>query len=88
MVIGDGAMVRNGGDNGTISGAVWIANTSGADGNPGTANDTLGRARINTSGGGNSNIQYCSSAVANALSLTAPAPTYAPLIVKSLRQIL
>jgi Tfp pilus assembly protein PilX len=88
MVIGDGVMVRNGGGNGTISGAVWVANTSGADGIPGTADDAMGAAVLNTSGGGNSNIQYCSSAVANALSLTASSPTYAPLIVKSFRQVL
>ncbi|MGH7793337.1 MAG: PilX N-terminal domain-containing pilus assembly protein [Candidatus Binatia bacterium] len=88
MVIGDGAMIRNGGGNGTISGAVWIANTSGADGNPGTADDTMGASVLNTSGGGASNIQYCSSAVANALSLTAPTPTYSPLVVKSFRQVL
>ena len=88
MVIGDGVMVRTGGGNGTISGAVWVANTSGADGTPGTADDAMGAAVLNTSGGGNSNIQYCSSAVANALSLTAITPTYAPLIVKSFRQVL
>jgi Tfp pilus assembly protein PilX len=88
MVIGDGIMVRNGGGNGTISGAVWVANTSGADGTPGTADDAMGAAVLNTSGGGNSNIQYCSSAVTNALTLTAPTPTYAPLIVKSFRQVL
>jgi hypothetical protein len=88
MVIGDGVMVRNGGGNGTISGAVWIANTSGADGIPGTADDAMGAAVLNTSGGGASNIQYCSSAVANALSLTAPTPTYAPLTLKSFRNVL
>jgi Tfp pilus assembly protein PilX len=88
MVIGDGIMVRNGGGNGTISGAIWVANTSGPDGAPGTADDAMGAAVLNTSGGGASNIQYCSSAVANALSLTASSPTYAPLIVKSFRQVL
>jgi hypothetical protein len=88
MVIGDGVMVRNGGGNGTISGAVWVANTSGADGVPGTADDAMGAAVLNTSGGGASNIQYCSSAVANALSLTAPTPTYAPLTLKSFRNVL
>jgi Tfp pilus assembly protein PilX len=88
MVIGDGIMVRNGGGNGTISGAVWVGNTSGADGATGTADDAMGAAVLNTSGGGNSNIQYCSSAVANALSLTASTPTYSPLIVKSFRQVL
>jgi hypothetical protein len=88
MVIGDGIMIRNGGGNGTISGNVWVANTSGPDGVPGTADDTMGASVLNTSGGGNSNIQYCSSAVSNALSLTAQTPTYSPLIVKSFRQVL
>lgn len=88
MVIGDGVMVRTGSGNGTISGAVWVANTAGADGNPGTPDDAMGAAVLNTSGGGNSNVQYCSSAVANALSLTTPTPTYSPLIVKSFRQVL
>ncbi len=88
MVIGKGSMTRYGGGNGTISGAVWIANTAGADGIPGNGDDAMGLATLDTSGGGNSNIQYCSSAVTNALSLTAPTPTYAPLIVKSFRQVL
>ena len=88
MVVGDGVMVRNGGGNGTISGAVWVANTSGPDGNPGTADDAMGAAVLNTSGGGASNIQYCSSAIANALSLTATPPTYDPLLVKSYRQVM
>jgi len=88
MVIGDGVMIRHGGGNGTISGAVWIANTAGADGVPGTADDAMGASVLNTSGGGASNVQYCSSAVANALSLTAPTPTYSPLVVKSFRQVL
>jgi Tfp pilus assembly protein PilX len=88
MVIGDGAMVRTGGGNGTISGAVWVANTSGPDGIPGNADDAMGAAVLNTSGGGASNVQYCSSAIANALSLTAPPPSYSPLIVKSFRQVL
>jgi hypothetical protein len=88
MVIGKGIMVRSGSGNGTISGAVWVANTAGSDGIVGNADDAMGAAVLNTSGGGASNVQYCSSAVANALSLTAPTPTYNPLIVKSFRQIL
>jgi hypothetical protein len=88
LVIGEGAMVRTGGGNGTISGAVWVANTAGADGVPGTADDAMGAAVLNTSGGGNSNFQYCSTAVSNALALTTPPPTYSPLIVKSFRQVL
>ena len=88
MVIGQGIMTRNGGGNGTISGAVWVANTAGADGIVGNADDTMGAAVLNTAGGGASNIQSCSSAVANALTLATVTATYAPLIVKSFRQIL
>jgi len=88
MVIGKGVMVRNGSGNGTISGAVWIANTAGPDGVVGNADDALGAASLDTSGGGASNFQYCSSAVNNALAATAPPPTYSPLTVVSFRQIL
>ena len=88
LVIGKGTMVRTGGGNGTISGAVWVANTAGADGIPGTADDAMGAAVLNTSGGGNSNLQYCSTAINNALATTAVPPTYSPLIVKSSRQVL
>ena len=88
MVIGKGIMVRNGGGNGTISGAVWVANTAGADGIVGTGDDAMGAAVLNTSGGGSSNIQYCSSAVNNAISQTSPPPTYSPLKVASFRQVL
>lgn len=88
MVIGKGQMVRNGGGNGTISGTVWVANTAGPDGIVGNADDAMGAAQLNTSGGGASNFQYCSSAVNNAISATAPPPTYDPLQVTSYRQVL
>ena len=88
MVVGKGVMVRNGGGNGTISGSVWIANTAGPDGVVGNADDAMGPASLDTSGGGASNFQYCSSAVNNALAATAPPPTYSPLTVVSFRQIL
>jgi hypothetical protein len=88
MVIGQGIMVRHGGGNGTLSGAVWVANTAGADGIVGNADDAMGAAVLNTSGGGNSNIQYCSSAIADAINNTTTTPTYAPLLVKSFRQAL
>lgn len=85
MVVGEGNMQRNGGGNGTISGAVWIANTQGP--NDASGNPTMGAARLDTSGGGNSNIQYCSSAVSNAINLTS-VTTYPALTVKSARQVL
>jgi hypothetical protein len=88
LAIGKGVMTRNGGGNGTISGQIIVANTAGADGIVGTGDDGFGPASFDTSGGGASNIQYCSSAITNALATTAPAPTYAPLTVTSFRQIL
>ena len=88
MTIGKGVMVRNGGGNGTLSGAIWVANTAGPDGIVGTADDAMGPATFDVSGGGASNVQYCSSAVNNALAATAPPPTYPPLTVLSFRQIL
>ena len=88
MVVGKGVMVRSGGGNGTISGSVWVANTAGPDGVVGNADDALGATSLDTSGGGATNFQYCSSAVNNALAATAPPPTYSPLTVVSFRQIL
>jgi Tfp pilus assembly protein PilX len=88
MVIGQGIMMRNGGGNGTISGAIWVANTAGADGIVGNVDDAMGAAVLNTSGGGNSNVQYCSSAISDAINQTTTTPTYSPLLVKSFRQVL
>jgi hypothetical protein len=88
MVIGQGSMIRNGGGNGTISGAVWVANTAGPDGIVGNVDDAMGAALLNTSGGGASNVQYCSSAIANAINQTTATPVYAPLLVRSFRQVL
>jgi len=67
LVIGDGSMRRNGGGNGTISGFILVANTSGPDGIPGTGDDALGPPTFNTAGGGNSNVDYCSTAINYAL---------------------
>jgi hypothetical protein len=90
MVIGKGSMTRNGGGNGTISGEIWVANTAGPDGIVGNADDALGATTFDTSGGGSSNIQYCSSAIHNALtnlhSPPAP-PSNAPLIVKAFNHV-
>ena len=88
LVVGTGVMVRHGGGNGTISGNVIIADTAGADGIVGTADDAFGPASLDTSGGGASNVQYCTSAINNALAVTAPPPVYSPLTVTTFRQIL
>lgn len=88
MVIGKGIMVRTGAGNGTINGAVWVANTAGPDGISGNADDAMGATVLNTSGAGNSNFNFCSSAVNAAIADTAPPPQYNPLIVKSFRHVL
>ncbi|MBI4525484.1 MAG: pilus assembly PilX N-terminal domain-containing protein [Deltaproteobacteria bacterium] len=87
MVIGKGAMVRTGGGNGTVSGAIWVANTAGPDGIPGNADDVMGMSILNTSGQGTSNLQYCSSAVNNSIATTTPPPTYQPLAVRSFKHV-
>ena len=66
MVIGKGSMIRSGSGNGTIRGGILIANIVGPDDVPGTTDDVLGASTLNTSGGGNSNIVYCSTAVDDA----------------------
>jgi hypothetical protein len=91
MVVGKGTMIRNGGGHGTISGAIWVANTAGPDGIVGNVDDSLGMSVLDTSGGGASNLQYCSSAVNNATALVSddipPDPSFAPLLVRAFRQV-
>ncbi|MHC4184020.1 MAG: hypothetical protein ACYSR0_11805 [Planctomycetota bacterium] len=60
LVIGEGSVIRNGGGNGTLSGGILVANTTGG---------VLGSPSFVTNGGGNGNVQYCSTAVNNPLSL-------------------
>lgn len=61
MALGTGRIVRHGGGGGTISGGIvagaYSAGSSTFDGSP----------FVDTSGGGNSTIQYCSNAVSAAL---------------------
>ncbi len=72
FVIGEGSMVRNGGGIGNIHGGILVANTAGPDGIPGTGDDVLGAPLFNTSGGGRTNIHYCSTAMGQALSDVPP----------------
>jgi hypothetical protein len=51
LVMGSGASIMNGGGNGQINGAVFVANTSGANG-------ALASPTANWSGGGGNGIQY------------------------------
>lgn len=74
LAIGEGYMRRNGAGNGTLRGAILVANTAGADAIPGTGDDTLGPPTFDTSGGGNGNVNYCSTVIKNALSVVTPRP--------------
>jgi hypothetical protein len=59
MVLGAGRVYRSGGGNGNIFGAMFIARFS----RTGAVTDAFQAPTFDTSGGGNSNIQYCTSAV-------------------------
>jgi Tfp pilus assembly protein PilX len=74
LVFGKGSMRRNGAGNGTISGGIIVANTLGLDGIPKTADDALGPPTFNTSGGGNSNIRFCSTVIDDMLGGIPPRP--------------
>jgi hypothetical protein len=68
LVFGEGSMRRNGSGNGTISGGIIVAKTLGPDGIAGTVDDALGPPTFDTSGGGKSNIRYCSTVINDMLS--------------------
>ncbi len=61
LVIGTGTMQRNGAGNGTLNGGIVVANTAGPDGIPGNSDDILAAPTFDTSGGGNGNVNYCST---------------------------
>jgi hypothetical protein len=63
FVLGEGSVQRSGGGNGTISGGIVIAKFGATGG--------FGSPTFSTNGGGNSTIQYDSSAVASAMSTVA-----------------
>ncbi len=60
LVIGEGFLIRYGGGNGTLSGGILVANTTGG---------VLGPPSFITHGGGSGTVQYCSTAVNNPLNL-------------------
>jgi hypothetical protein len=59
MVLGAGDVLRSGGGQGNIYGAMFVAKFTKA----GADTDLFGAPVFNTNGGGTSNIQYSSSAV-------------------------
>jgi Tfp pilus assembly protein PilX len=71
LVLGEGAVNRDGGGGGAFYGATFVANVDWPAQSPALTN--FGSAFFNFNGAGSSTMQYDSSAVANALSLL-PAP--------------
>jgi len=67
FVIGAGSMVRAGGGTNTIRGGIFVANTVGPDSIMYTGDDVLGPPTFDTSGGGASNIHYCSTVMEQAI---------------------
>ena len=65
MVLGTGEVYRSGGGNGNIYGAIFVAKFA----RTGAANDVFGAPVFDTSGGGNSNIQYNSDTIDRAKSV-------------------
>ena len=65
MVLGTGEVYRSGGGTGNILGAMFVAKFAAA----GLDSDQFGAPVFDTSGGGNSNIQYCTDAVDKAKSV-------------------
>ena len=65
FVVGEGRMTRNGGGNGSISGAALVADIAGPDGIFGNSDDCsggdggFGQAYYDENGGGNSDTTYC-----------------------------
>jgi Tfp pilus assembly protein PilX len=67
LVVGKGSMVGNGGGNNSYNGAVLVAKTVDASGNPLAS---LGVANFNFSGGGGNGINYSSGCIAQASSVS------------------
>lgn len=65
LVVGRGNLVRHGGGNGVVRGAIIIADINGPDDIPFTADDSLGQPIFTTHGGGKSRIIYNSELANN-----------------------
>ncbi len=74
LVFGTGSIKRAGGGENVIRGGVIVADTRGPDGIPGTSDDALGPPLMDTSGGGESIIVYCSTAIDDMLAGIPPRP--------------
>src|SRR5215471_7800790 len=73
LVVGAGSVTRSGGGGGSIYGAMVVANTNDATFTPSPGK--FGAPSWDTSGGGNSTIQYDSTWVRKALGATGPVAT-------------
>ena len=78
FIVGKGNFQRNGGGNGALSGASFVANIAGPDGQmwtsddcsgpdgiKGTTDDGAAVATYDNAGGGNGDTGYCSTAIKN-----------------------
>ncbi len=74
LVFGTGSIKRAGGGENIIRGGVIVADTRGPDGIPGTSDDALGPPIMDTSGGGESIIVYCSTVIDDMLAGIPPRP--------------
>jgi hypothetical protein len=58
LVIGKGSILRSGAGNGIVTGGIYVANIRGTDRQLDTPDDTFVTVTFETSGGGNSTIEY------------------------------
>jgi len=79
LVIGSATVNNNGGGNGQITGAMYVANTG--------AGNTLGSPTFNWNGGGGNGIQYDHCWADNLLNKFPPPPNSSPLQVLSSRTL-
>jgi hypothetical protein len=69
LVVGEGHVLRDGGGSGNLSGAIVVADVAGPDGIFGNSDDCQNGFEIPdfvVNGNGNSNVEYCSTAILNA----------------------
>lgn len=82
LVIGQGTVVHNGGGNGNVIGAMYIAKTKDASGN---LLSTMGSPNWTWNGGGTNSLLYDHCNADNLLNKYGPVPSTAPLKILSTR---
>jgi Tfp pilus assembly protein PilX len=83
LVIGNGNILRNGAGNGIITGGIYVANIKGADHQIDTPDDTFITVTFETTGGGNSTIEYNAADQTDSSNLT----NRLPFVKKTWKQI-